>query len=229
LGIVESILTGYEGTLESYFGEEIAAKFVTFAKSMQAENGYFYHPQWTKDNIDRNQEKRSRDVINAIYILESFGASPTYDTETGVEGDGILSDGTPVPASRLTEPLGNSGVIAVSAISGGDEIYIPPHLKSKEALESYLSTVGIYSDTYEAGEMIMSQVPLILKVDEMNAEAGVNICFADILSDWLSKKQNSSGMWASTEMSIRQSRLSVLGVSPRSSLTASPKSFRYMS
>lgn len=197
LGIVESILTGYAGTLTNYFGEEIAARFVKFVKGMQAENGYFYHPQWTKDNIDKNQEKRSRDVINAVNILESFGASPTYDTEIGVEGDGILADGAPVPVSRLTMPLIRSGVVAVSAISGEDEIYIPPHLKSKEALESYLSTIGIYENAYEAGEAIMSQVPLIIKVDEINAEAGESLCLADVLTDWLTNKQNSSGMWSS--------------------------------
>ncbi len=198
IGIVESILTGYSGTLTNYFGEEIAAKFVRFVKEMQAENGYFYHPQWTKDNIDKNHDKRSRDVMNAISILESFGASPTYDTPTGVKGDGILSDETAVPASRLTTPLSRSRVAAVSAISGDDEIYIPPHLKSKEALETYLSTVGIYDDTYEAGEAIMSQVPLIVKVDEMNAEAGESLCLADVLTTWLAGYQNSStGMWAS--------------------------------
>ena len=94
-------------------------------------------------------------------------------------------------------PLIRSGVVAVSAISGEDEIYIPPYLKSKEALESYLSTIGIYDNTYEAGEAIMSQVPLIIKVDEINAEAGESLCLADELTGWLSSKQHSSGMWSS--------------------------------
>ncbi len=196
LGIVESILTGYGGTLTDYFGEEIAEGFVSFAKSMQDQNGYFYHPQWPRELVDKNQERRSRDVLNALNILELFGASPIYDTPNGVKGEGA-----PAPASRLALPLRESVVCAVSQLAESDssEVYIPSHLKSEESFNTYLSGLSIRNDTAEVSETLLAETALYLRIDEMLEEQGERYRLKEMLLDYLSRNQNySTGLWSSS-------------------------------
>ncbi len=198
LGLIESILVGYGGTLTDYFGEEIADKFVSFTKSMQDENGYFYHPQWTRDHLDSSPERKNIDVTNALNILELFGASPTYDTPNRVKGDGI------VPVSALTLPLRESSLSAVSAVSevvssAGDELYIPSYLKSKEAFNNYLSGLNIKSDVAGACKTLNSELPLYIAVDEILEEEGAGYSLCDILETYLYVNQNSTtGLWSSS-------------------------------
>ncbi len=194
LGIVEAILVGYEGTLEDYFGEEISEKFVSFAKGLQDENGYFYHPQWTREATDKNQARKNIDVLAALNILKLFGASPIYDTPNGVRGEGIVA-----PAARLTTPLRSSGICAAAHVisTADDDIYIPAHLQSKEAFDSYLSTIKMVSDTTTACNTLIEEIPLYLEVDKMLAEKGESYSLVDILTKSISGYQNkSTGLWA---------------------------------
>ena len=188
------ILSGYGGTLTDYFGEEIASQFVAFAKSMQDPNGYFYHPQWSKESIDKNMTKRTRDVANALAILDFFGAAPTYDTLNGVKGDGTVA-----PVSALTSPLKLGGArSAVSLVSAeSDEIFIPPHLKSQEAFESYLAGLNIQKDTKTVSETLYSEIPLYIVIDEMLEADGAGYRITDILAKYLTLYQNNStGLWS---------------------------------
>ncbi len=200
LGIVKSILTGYGGTLTDYFGEEIAAGFVFFAKNMQKENGYFYHPQWPVDLIDKNPIRRDRDVLAALNILENFGAAPTYDTPNGIKGDGEVSH-----VSKLVMPLRDNKVAEVSALvnSESDEIYIPPHLKSKDAFESYLGSLDINYNTEAVVKMLNSEFSLYLAVDELLEERSENYRLCDILLNFLDRKQiYSTGLWSSSNLTL---------------------------
>ncbi len=194
LGIVESILSGYSGTLADFFGEEVAGKFVSFVKNMQDENGYFYHPQWSREAIDKNRERSNIDVLAALNILESFNATPTYNTPNGVEGDGIVT-----PVSRLVQPLRNSRLATVSAItrSADDDIYIPARLTSSTAFNDYLGTLSIISKTANACETILADIPLYKAVDEILEQNGEDYRICEILMRFLERNQNSDGLWAS--------------------------------
>lgn len=194
IGIVEAILTGYQGNLTDYFGEEIASRFVWFAKGMQsADNGYFYHPQWTREMVDENRLRRERDLANALDILKSFGASPIYDTPNGVRGDGILSNVNQMSSCEITLPLSAGRAIAVSSIAvESGNLYIPAYLTTKEEFQNYLSSLDIVNNTYEVAETLASKVNLILTRDEMLEEQGEDYRFADVLVSWLSSYQKSA-------------------------------------
>lgn len=195
IGIVQSVLYGYGGTLTDYFGEEISAKFVKFAKGMQAsDNGYFYHPQWNRELTDKNLARRQRDLLNAISIIDSFGALPTYDTPNGVKGDGIIA------VSSLTTPISHSKVLAVSKLIAQeeDDIYIPPHLATKADFTNYLNSLKMGSNTRTVAEELASYTSLILIRDEMLEEMGESYRLSDILLNWLGSKQNyKTGLWDS--------------------------------
>ena len=196
LSLIELMLSGYGGTLTDYLGEEIADKFVSFAKNMQNPNGYFYHPQWTKENVDKNLEKRSRDVVNALAILDFFGAQPTYDTPNGRKGEG-----TAAPASLMTKPLSMNGASSVAQLvsAESEEIYIPSHLKTKDSFEKYLSGLNIKSNTKSVSEAIYAEVPLYVAIDEMLEEEGASYRLTDILKQYLKNNQNASiGLWISS-------------------------------
>ena len=194
LGLVKSILTGYGGNLTDYFGEEIAAKFAKFVRDMQDKNnGYFYHPQWSKDTVDKNIVRRDRDLDNAISILESFGALPVYDTPNGVKGDGGVS-----AVSRLLKPLSTSRAVAVAMISSPDEdeIYVPPHLSSAEMFNNYLSGMKFSGDPYKTASELELLGEQICMRDKQLEEQGEDYRLTSILTEWLEKSQNkSTGLW----------------------------------
>ncbi len=196
LGIVESILTGYGGTLTDYFGEEIAEKFVSFAKNMQDPNGYFYHPQWSKGLTDNNLERRTIDVLAALNIMELFGATPTYDTYNGVKGEGAVT-----PASRLTLPLADNGVASVSKVvsTSDSEIYIPPHLRSQSAFSTYLNGLDIRGNTSAVCNTLLSEMPLYKAVDKMLEENGEKYRLSELICNYLNQNQNdNTGLWSSS-------------------------------
>ncbi len=197
LGLVESILTGYNGTLTDYFGEDISNKFIGFTKSMQdSTSGYFYHPQWGRDTVDKNPLRKDRDILSALYILNRFGASPTYDTPNGVKGDGIA-----VPVSSLVLPLrGNDAESAVKLVSSSeDDIYIPSHLISQSAFENYLSGLKIRSDTANVCQKLYSELPLYIRIDEKLEQEGESYRLSEILVNYLGRYQDAStGFWGNS-------------------------------
>lgn len=210
LSIIELLLTDYGGTMTDYFGEEIAGKFVSFAKDMQDENGYFYHPQWAPELTDKNVAKRSRDVVNALSILGFFGAIPTYDTSNGVKGESTVS-----PVSKMTAPLMLNPTKSVAQLvsAQSDEIYIPNHLKTKESFESYLSGLNIKTNTSAVSEALYSEVPLYIAIDEVLAAEGASYRLTDILLKYLANNQNSSsGLWTSSSEDISDAISNVPGV-----------------
>ncbi len=196
LGLVESILTGYGGTLTDFFGEEIAERFVSFVKDMQEPDGYFYHPQWSPETV--NTDRKNRDVLAALNILDSFGAIPIYDTPNGVKGEGTVT-----PASRLVLPLKDSKATSVSAVVSyeSEEIYIPPHLTSSTEFYNYLTSLSILSETATVCETLYSEIPLYIEIDKILEENGEEYRLCDILENFLERHQNSAGLWASKGVS----------------------------
>ncbi len=66
--------------------EWMQQQIIYFVKSMQAPDGYFYHPQWpVSDHSDR---RLGRDLEWATSMLKRFGSAPQYDTPNGKKGNG---------------------------------------------------------------------------------------------------------------------------------------------
>jgi len=67
-------------------------KLVIFAQGLQAEDGYFYHPQWGK-NI--NVSRRGRDLNWAVSMLREFGKRTLYPTPMDTVRSGSEKCGLP--------------------------------------------------------------------------------------------------------------------------------------
>ncbi len=186
-----------EGSPASVIPDWMQEQIIYFVKSRQDPNGYFYHPQWTKDAVDSNYTRRGRDLTKGVAILSYFGAKPTYDTPTGTKGDGILADGTPVTqVSSLTSPLKNSIVEAVSKIkvvnSSG---YVDPILQSKESFVAYLDTLDINATPYKTSSVLSTWTAQIVTRDrQLKAEGKEGL--EEVYFEWLESRQNpKTGLW----------------------------------
>ena len=173
-----------------------AEKIVRFVKGLQnKENGYFYHPQWDKEEVDSKLSRRGRDLQWAVRLLERYGSSPTYDTPLGTLGDGLLADGTPadmngayryVPATK--EELERS------------KSYVAPHLVDKESFEKYLSGIEIgfekNNTSYTIGNHFEAQGLQILARDKVLSEGGADYSLCDILKKWFDDRfYPETGLW----------------------------------
>jgi len=195
------------------FPQWLKDQVIRFSKSLQDPNGYFYHPQWDRKELDSNTQRMGRDVGNATGLLERFDSAPTYDTPTGVKGDGIDADGnyvgtaTPSAYSRLSARLGDgsaavmvSRVVAASTIAGFEQ------LTSEEAFRAYLDDLSArnklpksnsrYRSFYQIANELTTLTGQILERDEELAANGAEYSLAKIEIEWLSAHQNpETGLW----------------------------------
>ncbi len=174
-------------------------QMVRFAKGLQdPETGFFYHPQWSRELVDANENRRGRDLDRAVYLLRMFGSSPTYDTPNGYKGDGILADGTPVPVSTsaLTTTIRIPTVAAVSKVVPVSSAYVPEHMRTKAAFQNYLATFELYNNSYRVGNHIGNQISQIqARENQLRAESA-NWSIAEELISWYNRHQNpNNGMW----------------------------------
>lgn len=84
--------SGVINSISKDIPEWMQTEMVYFAKSLQHENGFFYHPQWGKEFTDTKISRRGRDLGWGVSLLSDFGAKPVYSTPSGVSGDGITAD-----------------------------------------------------------------------------------------------------------------------------------------
>lgn len=178
----------------------IQDQIVTWIKGLQNSNGYFYHPQWGVALTDIQESRRSRDLARCVSVLKMFGAKPTYDTPTGVKGDGILADGTPVAYYILEQPLSSNVVSAVSKVIAveSSSVAIPAHLNDKESFEKWLASKNINKDSYSVGSGIVAQISEIKYRDRVLKEEGADYSICDILINWLDAHQYENGLWEET-------------------------------
>ncbi|MBE6548626.1 MAG: hypothetical protein E7667_07125, partial [Ruminococcaceae bacterium] len=192
---------------------------IRFVKGLQHPNGYFYHPQWGVEMTDNNIQRRSRDVGFACALLQSLGASPTFDTPTGIKGDGILADGTPVARgvsgvayrlgidveSAVSAAIAKNGnkstVIAVASFSFNSAV----DLQSAENFESWLNTLDINSSAYQSyymGNSFCTICNEIIERDRQLVSQGKR-GLIDIVERWLASKQNpETGCWSFAPLDI---------------------------
>ena len=170
-------------------------QIISFIKPLQDPNGYFYHPQWTKERTDRLVERRARDLSYGLSALLNAGGRPTYDTPTGVKGDGKLLDGTEV------DPRGIAPVTVDKAERKEEppaERYISPILKDKESFTAYLEAnrEKIQTAGYGFGSELSSLAGEIVFRDKQLKEQGADYSLLQILAKYLSETQNpETGMW----------------------------------
>lgn len=75
-----------------FLPEFMQQRLIYFGKSLQNKNGYFYHPQWTKELVDSHLSRRGRDLGWATSLLTELDAKPPYKAANGKAGDGITAD-----------------------------------------------------------------------------------------------------------------------------------------
>lgn len=177
----------------------IKTKIGTWVKSLQQENGFFYHPQWGVDKINGSLERRGRDLTRALELLGYFGYKPTYNT-SGAEGDYTLVDGTVIArpsASRLTEPLKASSVIAASRLVAVKSSSVAPdHMRTEAAFREYLASLDIKNNGYGVGNELASQASQIVQRENELKRDGASWSIVKILEEWLLENQNpQNGLW----------------------------------
>lgn len=175
---------------------------VRFIKSRQDPNGYFYHPQWSKEAINNNTSRRTRDLQWALATLEGFGVAPTYNIND-VKGDGILYDGTPisdtttVSSRHLTERLSASEAICVSKIVNANAA-LPSYLVDANGMRAYLKGLDITEKSYHIGNELAGVAEEVAWRDVQLKEEGKEQ-LAEILINWLNLNQNpNTGLWSDT-------------------------------
>ncbi|MBQ8583587.1 MAG: hypothetical protein IJ488_03140 [Clostridia bacterium] len=181
-----------------FIPDEMKENIVTFIKRLQAENGYFYHPQWGQELTDTQISRRARDLNWATKTLGDLGALPKYDTPNGMKGEGALgSDEPEAVSSGLTARLGSSAVTAVSrAILAAQDSYVTPHLRNEESFRAYLDSLPVETESYEVGNELAAQASQILARDADLKANGARYSLADIAIEWLNSKQNpKTGTW----------------------------------
>ncbi len=194
-------ISGMIDTLSSSYGdvlpEEMKAQIIHFIKSLQNENGYFYHPQWGVELTDTKTSRRSRDLGNAVTVLHRLGSAPTYDTPTGVPGDGLLADGTPVSSVTPTAVRLGASVKAQAArvVAASSATAFDPRVENETAFREYLATLNIQTDSYSVGNTLTAFTNEIIARDEALKAEGADYSLCDILIEWLNANQFDNGLW----------------------------------
>ena len=190
-----------DGSIKDFIPEDMQNKIIAFTRGLQdSENGYFYHPQWTREDSDAHPERLGRDVSNAVRILSYFGRLPIYDAPDGTKGEG--SAVSPA-ASMLTGRLSTSKVSAVSAVmSAASDEGVPSYLLNEENFRAYLAQYDetIKTNAYWVGNLLESTATQIVQRDKVLASEGATYSLAKIATDWLTSHQDpETGLWEAYE------------------------------
>lgn len=177
---------GYNG-IHDALPDWMRLAIIKFIKQRQDPSGYFYHPQWTKEMVDNNLSRRSRDMTKGLGTLESLGARPTYDTPTGIKGDGLLWNGTPVNSTAaLTLPVDTPRVVAVSYVVSTAAAY-SAHLENDVTFKEYLEGLDVKGNSYWVGNQIAAQAAEIKARDADLQKKGANYSLVDMLIEHFDK------------------------------------------
>ncbi|MBO5315584.1 MAG: hypothetical protein J6B48_04040 [Clostridia bacterium] len=181
-----------DGTLKEKLPAWMQEQIVRYIKGLQDPNGFFYNPQWPKELTDSKLSRRARDLGWCVSILENLGSAPTYDTPTGVKGDGLDIDGKPVK------------VIGESSCTEREEkpkssVAIPKELENKESFINYLNSLDIKHNSYSVGNTLTAIAGQIIYRDRELEAAGADYSLRKIIIDWLNENQNpENGLWHET-------------------------------
>ena len=180
------------------FPEGLPEKFIRFAKALQdSETGYFYHPQWNKEELA--VARLSRDMNYATSVLKSFGSLPTYTTPNGEGGDGIDYNGNKINTSSpvsLTSSLRISGASRVSKVIPTATASYPARMENETTWRNYLATLSLTTRSYEVGNELSSSAQQLVNRQAQLTAAGVSYNLIDITVKWFTDQQNKeTGTW----------------------------------
>lgn len=189
-GMIEGVADSYAKALPEEIGEQI----VNFIYNLQDSNGYFYHPQWSKEAVDNRVSRRSRDLSHCVSILSAYGVAPQYKTPSGVDTE----DAEPVSFVNLTGRLRASAVSAVSKIiaASDSEVAVDPNLKDDVSFRKYLDSLDVQNNSYSAGNTLTAFFSEIEYRDSVLQEQNVGYSLVDIMIEHLNSKQfEHNGLW----------------------------------
>ena len=158
---------------------EIAEQILNYAMSLQAEDGYFYHPQWKETP---STSRLGRDLTNAQQVISALGGTARYpypDAQVPETDDDIV-----VPSSNLTGRLGSSSVLAVSKVVA---TAVPAYLQSLDKWAAYINSLNIdKGNSYAAGNTLNAQKNMIKAAGQK---------YVDYIIGYLNDKQCDNGTW----------------------------------
>ena len=176
--------------------DEHKKKIVKFIKRMQRPNGYFYHLIMDQEVLDKYIARRGRELTWCTNFLRRFGASPTYDTPTGLKGDGLDMDGNPVAdfgqkCSDKTEACEQNDKAA--ALNN-----YPEYLENRDTFLAWLEEkVPIKTGSYGAGNLLNAVFREIKSRNDALLKAGADYSLCDTLIDWLNERiDENTGYWS---------------------------------
>jgi len=186
------MLWDVDGDVRQAFPEGEAERIIRFIKALQEpDSGCFYHPQWLSmlGTADFWDSRRARDLTYSLSVLRHLGAAPTYDTPSGVKGDGILYDGTEISRTE-------TGKTGENAAEQPKTVKVHPRLESEETFRAYLATLSLPGNSYFVGNELASLAPEILARDKTLGTAENPRPLASILDAWMREYQNpETGVW----------------------------------
>lgn len=179
--VARAIRAGDNIPPKDIYPDRIYRRVVDFIKSIQHENGFFYHPQWDKEWIDSQTNRRARDLHWCSTFLRAVGERPNFDTPDGLRGEW-----------RSSAPC--------EAAKPESKAELPEHLIDKEHFVKYLSGFDMKSTSYHSGNEITTQTGIILERDRILRAEGKDYSLMDILCDWMSETLNpETGHWESED------------------------------
>ena len=172
----------YGGRWREAFPADLMLKAATWIKSLQAPDGYFYHPQWPKEYIEKNgyEGRITRDKGSANTILEAAGLPTEYT-------------GSAPSSYNLTGRLGGDLPHLVSKVVTTSSLL--DHYRDIESFRAYLSefedSLATKSDSQRASAFYSFGGLFQTTTGLMSAE------MKDALIEFLNKHQNpENGMWS---------------------------------
>ena len=170
-----------------------------FTMSLQDENGFFYHPQWTMEHTDRLVSRRARDLMWSVDIIGNLGTAPTYDTPSGKKGSGLDFYGNPVKLPEAKASENADGAKKPSSTAA-----YSPDFENKDTLLCYLERLkethaGKGLSYWAIGNTLSAQCSQIRKRDRDLKEMGLEANLSETLINWLNENQNpNNGLWEPT-------------------------------
>jgi len=149
-----------------------------FVTSLQAENGYFYHPQW---GTAISSSRRGRDLGWATKFINATGIVPKYDSPTG----GFKGESS-VKASSLQLTSSLLSYSKINAVSKVIPVAASSVYSTEESFKAYLDALFQNGDSYSAANSLNSTA------GEIKANGRW-----EFLLNYLRSIQKTNGLWES--------------------------------
>ena len=167
--------------LAHFLGPEITAKMITFYQSKQdPDDGYFYHPQWTKSQSRKNEMRYTRDQDWAITVLGWLHSAPLYPT--ALDRAAGTADTVDATVRRLASYAGLQPVAAASWQPNVQSVtsYVN-NLLSTKTCESWSNTLQTQLSSFQATGMLDAVLDVL--DEKINPEYGLWVSRYDASKD----------------------------------------------